>query len=173
MANKNALTSIKAVIAIAIESTAGTRPTSGKPYYKIPQVTALPDLDFEPDTIETTSYENEEFKSYLPGLKDTGGLLTLEANFTDYGVEMWDDITGDLAVDLTGKIAWLLITFEGTEKTWFVPIKPVKTGMPDAPVNDKLSINYNFTVVKDIVKDTITKTTLASDYIATSDYVAS
>lgn len=173
MANKNALTSIKAVIAIAVEATAGTRPTSGKPYYKIPQVTALPDLDFEPDTIETTSYDNEEFKSYLPGLKDTGGILSLEANYTEYGVDMWDDIASDLAADLTGKIAWLLITFEGTTKTWFIPIKPVKTGMPDAPVNDRLSINYNFTVVKDIEKYTITKTDLAADYIATTDYVIS
>lgn len=167
MANKNALTSIKAKIAIAIETTAGTRPTTN--YYTVPQVTALPDLDFEPDTIETTSYDNEEFKSYLTGLKDTGGTLSLEANYTEYGTDMWDDIAETLAEDLTGKIAWLLITFEGTEKTWFIPIKPIVTGIPDAPVNDKLSINYNFTVVKDIVKETITKTALA-DYISATDY---
>lgn len=167
MANKNALTSIKAKICIAVETTAGTKPTTN--YYPIPQVTALPDLDFDPDTIETTSYDNEEFKSYLPGLKDTGGILTLEANYTEYGVDMWDDIVSTLAADTTGKIAWLLITFEGTEKTWFVPIDPTETGLPSAPVNDKLSINYNFTVVKDIVKETITKTALAN-YISATDY---
>lgn len=167
MANKNALTSIKAKIAIAIETTAGTKPTTN--YYPVPQVTALPDLDFEPDTIETTSYDNEEFKSYLTGLKDTGGTLSLEANYTEYGTDMWDDIVDTLAEDSTGKIAWLLITFEGTEKTWFIPIKPIVTGIPDAPVNDKLSINYNFTVVKDIVKETITKTALAN-YISATDY---
>lgn len=167
MANKNALTSIKAKIAIAVEATAGTRPTSS--YYLIPQVTNLPDLDFESDTIETTSYDDEEFKSYLPGLKDTGGSLSLEANYTEYGVDMWDAITSTLEADTTGKIAWLLITFEGTEKTWFIPIKTITTGIPEAPVNDKLSINYNFTVTKDIVKQTITKTALA-DYISTTDY---
>lgn len=167
MSNKNALTSIKAKIAIAVEATAGTRPTSS--YYIVPQVTALPDMDFEPDNIETTSYENEEFKSYLPGLKDTGGSLSLEANYTEYGTDMWDDIADTIEQDTTGKIAWLLITFEGTEKTWFIPIKPITTGIPDAPVNDKLSSNYNFTVVKDIVKEKITKTNLAN-YISATDY---
>lgn len=167
MSNKNALTSIKAKIAIAVEATAGTRPTTS--YYIIPQVTALPDMDFEPDTIETTSYENEEFKSYLPGLKDTGGSLSLEANYTEYGTDMWDDIVSNLEADSTGKIAWLLITFEGTEKTWFIPINPIATGLPEAPVNDKISTNYRFTVVKDIVKETITKTNLAN-YISATDY---
>lgn len=165
--SKKALTSIGATIAIAVETTAGTKPTTN--YYAIKQATSLPDLDFEPDTIETTSYENEEFKSYLPGLKDTGGTLSIEANYTEYGTAMWNDIVSTLAEDTTGKIAWILVTFKGTEETWFIPISPIKTGLPNAPVNDKLSINYNFTVVKDIESATITKTALA-DYLASGDY---
>lgn len=153
--NDNALTSIGLKVGIAIESTAGTMPTTS--YYKIPQVTDLPDLDFEPDTIETTSYDNLKYKSYKSGLKDTGGIISLPANYTEYGVDMWDDIVDKLdpSTNTTGKIAWLMISIEGTERKWFVPISPVETGLPTAPVNDKVSINYNFTVVKDIVPQTI------------------
>lgn len=167
MANKNPLTSISLSVAIAIEATAGTRPTAN--YYKIPGVTDLPDLDFTPDTIETTSFDNEEFKSYLPGLKDTGGVISLPANYTEYGVGMWDGMTNTLESDTTGKIAWLLIAIKGTTTRWFIPVKLVATGVPTAPVNDKVSINYNFTVVKDIAKATITDTDLAA-YYASGDY---
>lgn len=167
--NKNALTSIGLKVGIAIETTAGTKPTAS--YYPLPQVTDLPDLDFENDTIETTSYDNLEYKSYLAGLKDTGGLISLSANYTEYGVDMWDDIvaTLDPSTNTTGKIAWLLITIEGTERRWFVPINPVATGIPSAPVNDKVSVNYNFTVVKDIETATITDTAIAS-YWSSTDY---
>ena len=60
MANKNALTSIGVKVSIAIETIAGTRPATN--YYEIEQVTDLPDLDFEPDTLETTSFKNKKHK---------------------------------------------------------------------------------------------------------------
>lgn len=164
--NKNALTSIGLKLGIAIETTAGTMPTTL--YYKIPGVTDLP-LDFEPDTIETTSYDNLEYKSYLPGLKDTGGIISLEANYSEYGVDMWDDIVDKLSPDnnTTGKKAWLLVSIEGTDRKWFIPINPVLTGLPSAPVNDKVSINYNFTVAGDIDTQTIADD---STYWASGDY---
>ena len=165
--NKNALTSIGLKIGIAIEVTAGTKPVTD--YYEIEQATDLPDLDFEPDTIETTSYKNQEYKSYLPGLKDTGGIISLPANYTQYGVEMWDDIATKLspANNTTGKKAWLLVSIKGTTKKWFVPIVPVVTGLPSAPLNDKVSINYNFTVDGDIENETIVDD---STYWASGDY---
>jgi len=170
MASKNALTSIGLKVAIAIETTAGTRPTSN--YYPIPGVTDLPDLDFAPDTIETTSFDNTEYKSYLPGLKDTGGNISFGANYTDYGFQMWNDIVDTLEADTTGKIAWILISVEGTDQKWFIPIKPVECGIPSTTVNDKLSINYNFTVVKDIDTAVLNATAFVG-YISETDYLLS
>lgn len=165
MANKNALTSIGLVVAVAVETTAGTRPTTN--YYKVPGVTDLPDLDFDPDTIETTSYDNLDYKSYLPGLKDTGGIVSLEANYTEYGVGMWDDMAATIEADTTGIKAWILVSIEGTTTKWFIPAKLVETGVPTAPVNDKVSTTYKFTVLGDIVKETIAD---ISTYIASTDY---
>lgn len=165
MANKNALTSIGLVVAVAVESTAGTRPVTN--YYKVPSVTDLPDLDFDPDTIETTSYDNLDYKSYLPGLKDTGGIVSLEANYTEYGVGMWDAMTATIEADTTGIKAWILVSIVGTTTKWFIPAKLVETGIPTAPVNDKVSTTYKFTVLGDIVKETIAD---ISTYIASTDY---
>lgn len=165
MANKNALTSIGLVVAVAVEATAGTRPVTN--YYKVPGVTDLPDLDFDPDTIETTSYDNLDYKSYLPGLKDTGGIVSLEANYTEYGVGMWDDMAATIEADTTGIKAWILVSIEGTTTKWFIPAKLVETGIPTAPVNDKVSTTYKFTVLGDIVKETIAD---ISTYIASTDY---
>ena len=167
MANKNALTSIGLVVAVAVETTAGTRPVTN--YYKVPGVTDLPDLDFDPDTIETTSYDNLDYKSYLPGLKDTGGVVSLEANYTEYGVGLWDGMTATIEADTTGIKAWILIAIKGTTTRWFIPAKLVECGVPTAPVNDKVSISYKFTVLGDIDKATITDTDL-ENYYASRDY---
>ena len=167
MANKNALTSIGLVVAVAVETTAGTRPVTN--YYKVPGVTDLPDLDFDPDTIETTSYDNLDYKSYLPGLKDTGGVVSLEANYTEYGVGLWDGMTATIEADTTGIKAWILIAIKGTTTRWFIPAKLVECGVPTAPVNDKVSISYKLTVLGDIDKATITDAAL-ENYYASSDY---
>lgn len=167
MANKNALTSIGLIVAVAVETTAGTMPTTN--FYKVPQVTDLPSLDFDPDTIETTSYDNLEYKSYLPGLKDTGGIITMEANYTEYGVAMWDDMAADIEADTTGIKAWILIAIPGTTTRWFIPASLVECGIPSAPVNDRVSITYKFTVLGDIDKQTISDSDL-ENYLASSDY---
>lgn len=167
MANKNALTSIGLVVAVAVETTAGTRPVTN--YYKVPGVTDLPDLDFDPDTIETTSYDNLDYKSYLPGLKDTGGVVSLEANYTEYGVGMWDDMADEIEKSTTGIKAWILIAIKGTTTRWFIPAKLVECGVPTAPVNDKVSISYKLTVLGDIEKATITEESLET-YYSKTDY---
>lgn len=163
--SKSPLTSLGLKTSIAMETTAGTRPETG--YYLIPNVTGLPDLDFENDTIDVTSYDNTKNRSYLPGLKDTGGLLSLETNFNEYDVTMWDDIAKKVKEDTTGKIAWLMVDILGTKLKYFIPVIPTETGIPEAPVNDKVSQNLNFTVAGDVVRVELSSTTA---YYSGSDY---
>lgn len=163
--SKKPLTSIGLKTSIALETTAGTRPVTN--YYKIYQVTALPDLDFENDTIDVTSFDDLVNHSYLPGLKDTGGLLSFEINYNDYDVTMWNDIAEKVAEATDGKKAWILIDIEGTSRKFFIPIIPVKAGMPGAEVNDKVTQNLNFTAFGDVVDQDITSTTT---YYASGDY---
>ena len=65
----------------AAEATAGTRPTTG--YEKISEIKSIPELNPEPDNLETTTLEETERKTYVPGLKDIGGALSFTANLTE------------------------------------------------------------------------------------------
>lgn len=49
----------------------------------IPDITEIPEVgNSEPETYETTSLDNTEYKTYISGLKDTGGSIGLTANDT-------------------------------------------------------------------------------------------
>ena len=56
-----------------------TAPTTWK---SIPSIKSIPDLTSAPATLETTTLEETEFKTYINGLKDLGGALEFTANFT-------------------------------------------------------------------------------------------
>lgn len=54
-------------IAYAVETTAGTRPTSG--WTRIPKLTNIAELYSAPDTVETTTFDNLKYTSSIPGLQ--------------------------------------------------------------------------------------------------------
>ena len=64
----------------AVETTAKTRPTTG--YKVIPDLKEIPEMNPEPETLETTTLSETEYKTYIEGLKDLGGALSFLANFT-------------------------------------------------------------------------------------------
>lgn len=64
-----------------VETVAGTRPAST--WTQIPGVTELPEIGASPDTLETTTLDNLQYKTYIPGLLDTGGVLSITFNDTD------------------------------------------------------------------------------------------
>ena len=101
------LTSIGAVLSIAPETTAGQRPTTG--YKHIPQVTEMTEIDLDPDTIETTSFDNLRYKSSVAGLIDTSALQSLTVNATknEDAETVWDAAAQKYATDGTGY--WLQV----------------------------------------------------------------
>ena len=48
----------------AAETSAGTRPTSG--YQKLTGIKSIPDLDPEPSSLDTTTLDETEYKTYIP-----------------------------------------------------------------------------------------------------------
>lgn len=66
----------------------GTAPTS---WTHIPDITEIPAIgNSEPETHETTSLDNKEYKTYISGLKDTGGAIGLTANDTPEFRAAWE-----------------------------------------------------------------------------------
>ena len=65
-----ALSTAGVTVGYATETTAGTRPTTG--FKLIPDIKEVPEMNPEPESLETTTLAATEFKTYTEGLKDLG-----------------------------------------------------------------------------------------------------
>ena len=82
----------------------GTKPTE---WTHIPGITEIPEIGGDVETIETTSLDNLEYKTYINGLKDTGGSIGMTANDTREFREAWDAF---VEASKTENGAWAAIT---------------------------------------------------------------
>lgn len=99
------LTTLGMSLQYAVETTAGVRPTTG--YKKIPEIKGMPSFNPEPSTIESTTLEETEYKTYEPGLKDLGGALQYTANLTQELFGFWNTLIGEFeTAEASGLAVW-------------------------------------------------------------------
>lgn len=128
----------------AVETTAGTRPTTG--YTKISEVKEIPELNPEPDNLETTTLEETEWKTYIPGLKDIGGALSFTANLTETSMDEWEDLVDayDTAAATNLKV-WFCIIVPGLTKSLYFTGQPSPMGLPGMSVSSVLETTLYIT----------------------------
>ena len=128
----------------AVESTKGTRPTTG--YTIIPDVKEIPEMNPEPETLETTTLAETEFKTYIEGLKDLGGALSFLANYTSELEEAWGTLVAAYkgAID-EGKATWFEIKHPKLDKSVFFTGQPSAMGLPAMSVGSVLETNLYIT----------------------------
>lgn len=135
----------------AVESTAGTRPTSG--YTQLVGVKSTPSLNPSPDTLETTTLEETEFKTYVDGLKDLGGALEFTFNLTEDLISQWDALmTAYTTAKATSKNTWFVIVIPGLTNAYYFPGNPSSMGLPETSVNAVLETTNYITPVGAPVK---------------------
>lgn len=117
----------------AAEATAGTRPTSG--YTKIPEIKSIPSFNPSPETIESTTLDETEYKTYVKGLKDLGGALEFKANMTDDLATAWSTLLTafDTAV-AAGKKVWFVIVHPKLTNATYFTGDPSGIGLDEASV---------------------------------------
>lgn len=121
----------------AVETTAGTRPTTN--YIDLPGVKSTPSLNPAPDSLETTDLNQLEWKTYVDGLKDVGGALEFTFNLTEVLMEVWDTLmTAYEAAKVAGKSVWFLIDIPGLTKGFYIKGNPNSLGVPETAVNSVL-----------------------------------
>ena len=137
----NVLTSLGVKFYIGAQGTGGTL---SEPSQLIPQVIEASEFDLDPDTIDTTSFDNLRYKSSVAGLIDTSGIQYLTVNATnDEAAEgIWDAIAG--------QEAWLKIEIPNKEDNTYIPIVPIKTGAYNLTVNDRITIRLKYTISGDM-----------------------
>ena len=92
----------------AVETTAGTRPTTG--YTTVPNIKSTPDFNPEPSTLEVTDLSDLVWKRYIAGLKDPGGALSFNANLTSAFKTAWETLVSAYETALaSSKATWFEI----------------------------------------------------------------
>ena len=105
---------------------------------------STPSLNPSPETLETTTLEETEYKTYIDGLKDIGGALEFTFNLTQELVTSWDALITDYTAGIaSGKRTWFCINIPGLDEAFYFPGNPSEMGLPETSVNTVLEItNY-------------------------------
>lgn len=128
----------------AVETVSGQRPTSG--YTDIPGVKSTPSLNPSPDTLESTTLNETEYKTYVQGLKDLGGNLEFTFNLTQALLDAWDALmTAYKAGISTNKGCWFVINIPGLTKAFYFKGEPADAGLPATEVNSVLETTVYIT----------------------------
>lgn len=145
------ITSIGVKVSYAFETTAGTRPETG--YKLIPGIKESPEMNPQPETLETTSFDNLEYRTYVNGLKDLGGVIDFTANYTQDLIDLYNKADSGIiaaweAAKAANKAMYLCIDVPAiTDNSIYLSVIPSKLGLPAMSANSVLEITLHFTPV--------------------------
>ncbi len=139
-----ALSTAGVTVGYAVETTAKTRPTTG--YTVIPDIKEVPEMNPEPETLETTTLAETEYKTYIEGLKDLGGALSFLANYTTELETAWGELVEEYkTAETSGKAVWFEVKHPKLPKAVYFTGQPSAMGLPAMSVNSVLETNLYIT----------------------------
>ena len=132
----NELSTLGVTVHYCVETTAGTRPTTG--YTKVANIKATPDFSAAPEGIEVTDLEETNIRRYIPGLHDLGDSLAFTANLTSALITAWSAaVTAANAGWALGKATWWEIKIPNLKSFYFSGL-PAELGVSAMDVNAPL-----------------------------------
>lgn len=115
-----------------IETTAGTRPTSG--VTNIPDIKNIPGFDLTPNQLPVTNL-SDDTERFIPGVKTLGGDKTITANHTATLRAAWASlVSAASAAWASGKSTWFEVEIPNEDSFWFAGI-PTMQGLADIGVD--------------------------------------
>lgn len=128
----------------AVETAAGKMPTTG--FTKLPGIKAIPDINPEPSSLETTTLDATEWKTYIPGLKDPGGALAFTANNTEAFQTEWAALVEAAQTGAeTGLATWFAVIIPGLTKAFLFSGDPSPLGLSAIEVDAVLEVDAYIT----------------------------
>ena len=122
----------------AVETTAGTRPTTD--YTDIPGIKSIPEFGGEPNTLDTTPLAATVSHTYIPGLADPGGAIGLTVNDYPAFRDAWEDLM-DAYDGLTGgKQLWVEFAYPAASgmQSFYFTAQPTELSFGGADVDEVL-----------------------------------
>ena len=105
-------------IKYAQEASVGVRPTTG--FTALPDIKTTPDLNAEPSTLDTTTFESLEWKTAIPGLKDVGGAVAFTGNLTSELKTAWAScVSAAKTARAAGKATWFEVAIPNFDSFFF------------------------------------------------------
>lgn len=116
----------------AVETVAGTMPTSAK---LIPDIKEIPDLNPQPEALDTTDLSCTEYKTFIDGLKDLSSATSYTANLTALLEKEWAAmIEASKTAKESDLATWFFIITPGLETVAFTG-SPSPLGVNSRAVN--------------------------------------
>lgn len=123
----------------AFETIAGTRPTS---YTNIYNPKSTPDFNPEPNALDITSLNDEEYKRYMNGLKDLGGSLQFTIGMSQQLLTSWNNMCEASETNAAlGKRTWFILYHPGLDESFGFVGEPSKLGFPESSVDSVWDAN--------------------------------
>lgn len=124
------------VVKWAVETTAGTMPTTG--FAAITGVKSIPEFNPEPPTLDVTPLEETEWHRYIPGLRDAGGAVGLTVNDYDDFRTSWSALLSAwTTAKASGKALWIEYNVPGLtgDNSFYYTATPSELGFGGAEVD--------------------------------------
>ena len=133
----------------AVETVAGTMPTAAK---LIPDIKEVPDLNPQPESLDTTDLSCTEYKTFVDGLKDLSGANAYVANLTALLEKEWADMCGVAkTAEESGLAFWVYIITPGLQTAAYTA-KPSPLGINGRKTNAVNEINCYITPTGEVTR---------------------
>lgn len=133
------LSSIGVKVCYKSGSYSSTYPSSG--FTAIPDMKSTPDFSSAPNTADASTFDNEEYTTYVELLKDLGGAVQFTANLTSDFITAWGNVV--TAASTTG--CWIGIDIPGVSNSVVFYGMPSPIGMPALTANSLMEATVSVT----------------------------
>lgn len=151
-ANIAGISTVGAIVGYAIETTAGTKPTTFKPLHR---VNATDEIAIDTETIDASALEDTVERT-IAGRGTTGGTFGVTVNVTDETIEEWETLIGEYETAKTsGKAMWYEEYFPALQKAFFTKVEPPTViPKPALEQNGLLTVTMTMTINEYVGPDT-------------------
>lgn len=124
----------------AVETTAGTKPSA---FTQIEKCKSIGGISLEADNIDTTPLESY-YRTYIAGLKDTGGTWALTFSNSDAFMEDWNAlVTASETARASGLETWAEIYIPGMENACYITFQPGEVPLNEVGVSEALEVEIS------------------------------
>lgn len=151
-ANVAGISTLEAKVGYAMETTAGTKPTTFKMLHRI---NGTDEIAIETETIDASAIEDAVERT-IAGRGTTGGTFGVTVNVTDQTIEEWEALISEFETAKgTGKAMWYEEYFPALQKAFFTKVEP-PTVIPKPAVeqNGLLTVTMTMTINEYVGPDT-------------------